>query len=146
MNQTAAISYFKATPTSSIVNQVTLYSFDINFLIKHFSGDRVLIKFPTEVIFYIKQVQISSVFDCASLTTNLTISCSKINSETMQFILNYNSSIYSNQATITVQNFTNNWYSSTRTFTVQTTTNDTSFYYQEEGSSIVNYLPAKILC
>ncbi len=36
------------------------------------------------------------------------------------------------------------WYTTTRTFTVQTTTNDTTFFYQEEGSTVVSYQPAKI--
>ena len=75
----------------------------------------------------------------------MTISCSKINSETISFVLNFISTIYPSQSIkFTVQNFTNLWYATTRTFRVQTTTNDTTFFYQEEGSYVVNYQPAKI--
>jgi hypothetical protein len=76
---------------------------------------------------------------------NLTVSCSKSNSVTLVFILNYNSTIYSNNIKLTVFNFTNHWYSSTKTFAIQTTTNDTTYYYQEESSDIVNYLPGKLI-
>lgn len=73
MTQTAAIPYFKVTPTSLIVNENNLYTFEINFQIKRFSGDRILIKFPADIL-------LSPTFDCFSLTTNMTISCSKVNS------------------------------------------------------------------
>jgi len=36
------------------------------------------------------------------------------------------------------------WYATTRTFTLQTTTNETTYYYQEDGSYIVNYQSAKM--
>ncbi len=73
MKETAAIPYFKVTPDSAIVNDNNMYTFEINFQIRRFSGDRVLIKFPTDVF-------LSSTFDCSSLTANMTISCSKVNS------------------------------------------------------------------
>ena len=61
------------------------------------------------------------------------------------FVLNFISSIYPGQSIkFTVQNFTNMWYTATRTFSVQTTANDTTFFYQEEGSTVVSYQPAKI--
>ena len=47
MKSTAKLSYFKVTPTSAIVNDVTLYTFEINFLLKHYSGDRVIVTFPS---------------------------------------------------------------------------------------------------
>ncbi len=37
------------------------------------------------------------------------------------------------------------WYATTRSFNIQTTSNDTTYFYQEEGSAVVNYQPAKIL-
>ncbi len=138
MKESAVIPYFKVTPDSSIVNDANMYTFEINFQIRRFSGDRILIKFPTDVT-------LSNTFECSSLTTNMTISCAKVNSETLMFVLNFISAIYPGQSIkFTVQNFTNIWYTATRTFNVQTTTNDTTFFYQEEGSNFVSYQPAKI--
>lgn len=115
-----------------------MYTFEINFQIKRFSGDRILLKFPSDV-------PLSNTYECASLTTNMTISCTKTNSETLLFVLNFISTVYPSQSIkFTVQNFTNMWYATTRTFTAQTTTNDTTYYYQEEGPGIVNFQPAKI--
>lgn len=107
------------------------------FQIKRFSGDRVLIKLPSDVI-------LSATFDCASLTTGMTISCSKYDSTTVAFVLNFVNGELIGQQVIkfTLSNLTNMWYATTRTFIVQTTTNDTIFYYQEEGSNVVNYQPA----
>lgn len=126
MNQTTSISSFKVTPNSFIANDSTLYTFDVVFQIKRYSGDRVLIKLPTDVI-------LSSTFDCGSLTTNMTISCSKYDSTTIAFVLNFANGGLSGQQSIkfTLSNLTNMWYATTRTFNVQSTTNDTIFYYQE---------------
>lgn len=74
----------------------------------------------------------------------MTISCSKYDSTTVTFVLNFASGSFSSQQSIkfTLSNLTNMWYATTRTFTVQSTTNDTIFYYQEGGSNVVNYQPA----
>jgi hypothetical protein len=137
MSQTANLSYLKATPNSPIVNNVTLYTFQINFLLKHYSGDRVILKYPSEVT-------LSNTYDCASLTQNLSVSCSKIASQTIMFILNYNSTIYPNNILLTISNFTNIWYASTVSFTIMTTTNDTTYFYQEQGATPVTYLAAQL--
>lgn len=47
MNQTTNVSTFKVTPNSFIANDLTMYTFEVVFQIKKFSGDRVLIKLPT---------------------------------------------------------------------------------------------------
>lgn len=137
MTQTAGLSYLKANPNSLIVNNVTFYTFQINFLLKHYSGDRVILKYPSEVT-------LSNTYDCASLTQNLSVSCSKISSQTIMFILNYNSTIYSNNIILTISNFTNIWYTSTISFTIMTTTNDTTYFYQEQGTTPVTYQPAQL--
>lgn len=59
MNQTATIPYFKITPTSNTANDLNSYLFEVNFQIKRFSGDRIIIKFPTDVA-------LSTTFNCKS--------------------------------------------------------------------------------
>ena len=87
---------------------------------------------------------LSNTYDCASLTQNLSVSCSKIASQTIMFILNYNSTIYPNNIVLTISNFTNIWYTSTINFTIITATNDTSYFYQEQDTKSVTYLPAQL--
>lgn len=96
------------------------------FQIRRYSGDRLLIKLPTDII-------LSATFDCGSLTTGMTISCSKYDSTTVMFVLNFvNGGLSGQQQSIkfTLTNLTNMWYATTRTFIIKTTTNDTIFYYQ----------------
>lgn len=137
MNQTTNVSSFTVTPNSYVANDSSLYTFNVAFQIARYSGDRVLITLPTDVI-------LSSTFDCSSLTTGMTISCSKYDSTTVNFILNFVNGSLSGQQNIkfTLSNLTNLWYAATRTFSVQATTNDTIYYYQESGSNVVNYQPA----
>lgn len=62
-------------------------------------------------------------------------------------MLNFASTMLSTQqqnVKFTLSNLTNVWYATTRTFTVITATNDTVYYYQEQGSAVVNYSPAAL--
>ncbi len=125
MNQMAALSSFKLTPNSYIANDSTIYTFDINFQTKRFSGDRLLVKFPADIL-------ISPTFNCASLTTNMTISCSQIDNTTILFVLNFISTIYpSLSIKFAFEYVTNLWYAASRNFNVQSTSNDTIYYFQE---------------
>jgi len=110
----------------------------MNFLFKHNTGDRILLTLPSNVV-------LSGIFVCSSLTTNATIFCSQSSSSIIQFIISYTSTVYANSLKFTLSNLTNNWFAGTVSFGLQTTTNDTTFYYSEQSTGVVNYQAATMV-
>lgn len=110
----------------------------MNFLLPHYSGDRILITLPASV-------SLSGIFVCNSSTSNVTISCTQVSTSILQVIITYTSLIYPNSLKFTLSNLTNNWYAGTVSFSLQTTTNDTTYYYVEQGTGVVNYQAANLI-
>jgi hypothetical protein len=138
MTTPATLSYFQVTPSDSSANALNMYTFDMNFLLTHNSGDRVMITLPTSVT-------LSGVFSCSSLTTNVTVGCTQTSSSIIQFIITYTSVVYPSSLKFTLSNLTNNWYAGTVSFGLQTTNNDTTFYYMEQATGVVNYQAANLI-
>jgi hypothetical protein len=115
-----------------------MYIFDMNFVLTHYSSDRIIIILPSSVT-------LSGIFSCSSLTTNVSISCTQSSSSIIQFVISYTSLIYPNSLKFTLSNLTNNWYAGTVSFGLQTTSNDTTFYYMEQATGVVNYQAANMI-
>lgn len=135
MDTPAAISYFKVSPTSQVVNAETTYLFEVTFSYPHYSGDRVILNLPTDIT-------LGNGFQCVAITANVSLLCLQTSSTQWEvtFTLSNGSSL--NALSFTITKITNNWYSSTRTIEMKTTTNSSIYYYVESGQNTVNFIPS----
>lgn len=116
------------TNAISTVNAITTITFTVQFSTRHYSGDRIVISMPIDVI---------SGFQCTAGTGLTLVSCQLLNSDmwvTMTF-----TSQYTGTVAFTIGNITNNWNTQASNFSLYTLTNDTAQYTRERGSALLAY-------
>lgn len=118
-----------STPSSTIVNQQTSYGFSFTFSQQHYSGDKILLTFPTSL-------SVNSGFQCNSNTAGVTISCFQSTPSNVIVVTLTSSNTISNSLSFNVTNIRNAWYAQTVSFAYDSTTNDTTYYYVEKGTSV----------
>jgi len=94
-------TYLGVSATNAIVNAITTYSFTITFQEQHYSGDRLIITFPSGLT-------INSGFHCATNTSIVTVACF----QTGQIIsLTFaTTGAFPSGLVVSVTNIQNNWY------------------------------------
>lgn len=116
------------TNGNSVVNAITNITFNIQFTTRHYSGDRVVITMPVDVI---------SGFQCSAGNGLTLVSCQLVNSD-MWVTMTFNTQ-YTGNVSFTIGNITNNWNTQSSNFSMYTLTNDSVQYMRERGSALLAY-------
>jgi hypothetical protein len=94
-------TYIGATPTSPTVNAITTYNFTVTFQQQHYSGDRVIITFPSALT-------IVSGFICSTNASSVTVAC--FQNGQLIVITFASSSPLPSGLIVSVTNIKNNWF------------------------------------
>jgi len=135
MTTPTSLTYFTITPASPTANDITTYQLSITFSQTHYSGDRLLLSFPSSI-------SLLSAFQCSTTTSGISATCFTINSSLLQITIS--GTTIPSSVVVSITRIQNNWVASTNTFNIQTTTNDTLTYYVEQSTTSVTITPATL--
>lgn len=117
------------------VNAQATYTFSIQSLFSHSTGDLFLVTIPTELILAAPQ--------CAVLIGISSLSCSLSGTS---LVVNLTGSSIGALINFTVSGFLNSWYTSTSTFNILSATSDANQYLIESGSAIISFVVGWMGC
>ncbi len=115
------IGYFSIAAQNSTVNAATSYTFEVRFQTTHYTNDKVILTFPSEIT-------IGAGFQCSAVSGLALVSCTQTAASQIAVTLTFSTFPSNYTVSFQITMFTNNWVTTPSSISLTTTTNDTSAY------------------